>query len=59
MRWHIDTGVTPIFTSRKPSRIKEYSEIFDFTLTAQEIASISDLNINYKMYLESFACPGL
>ena len=59
LRWHIDTGVTPIFTSRKPSRIKEYSEIFDFTLTAQEIASISDLNINYKMYLESFACPGL
>ncbi len=58
LRWHIDTGVAPVFTSTKPDRIKEYSEIFDFSLSGDEIEKISDLNENYKMYLEAWACPG-
>lgn len=58
LRWHLDTGVTPVFTSTKESRIAEYSSIFDFRLSQEEIASISGLNLDYKMYLESFACPG-
>lgn len=58
MRWHIDTGVTPIFTSKKPSRVKEYVELFDFALGRKEIEAINSMNKDYKMYLEAVACPG-
>lgn len=58
MRWHIDTGCIPVFTSQKEERIKEYSDIFDFELLPDEIADISSHNVNYKMYLESIVCPG-
>lgn len=58
LRWHIDTGVIPIFTSKKTARIKEYTEIFDFELSKQEVKTISSLNENYKIYLESCVCPG-
>lgn len=59
LRWHIDTGVSPIFTSKKSSRIEEYADLFDFRLNNEEIECISALNVNYKMYLESFQCPGI
>lgn len=58
LRWQLDTGVAPIFTSKNPSRVKEYSELSDFSLSKEEITKINKLNINYKMYLESWACPG-
>lgn len=58
MRWHLDTGVVPVFTSTKPERIREYAGIFDFSLSGEEIKAISALNENYKMYLESYLCPG-
>lgn len=58
LRWHIDTGVIPIFTSKKAARIKEYTEIFDFSLNDEEIQEITGLNEDYKMYLESLVCPG-
>lgn len=58
LRWHIDTGFIPIFTSKKQSRIKEYSELFDFSLSREDIEIISSLNKDYKMYLEACACPG-
>lgn len=58
LRWHIDTGVAPVFTSRKPARIREYLNIFDFSLSEAEIGAISSLNENYKLCLESVGCPG-
>lgn len=58
LRWHIDTGVIPIFTSTKEERILEYTKLFDFSLSKEEIAEISSLNVNYKIYLESCYCPG-
>lgn len=58
MRWHLDTGVAPIFTTKKESRIQEYTKISDFHLTKAEVQIINGLNQDYKMYLESFACPG-
>lgn len=58
LRWHIDTGATPIFTSKNPTRIKRYSSIFDFSLTKEEINIISSANCNHKLYLESLVCPG-
>lgn len=58
LRWHVDTGVIPVFTSRKPERVVEYLNIFDFKLNDEDIKSICGLNENYKLCLESFACPG-
>lgn len=58
LRWHLDTGATPIFTSKKTSRIEEYSDIDDFQLSQEDIECISSLNINHKLYLESLVCPG-
>lgn len=58
LRWHLDTGVIPVFTTKKINRIEEYTRIFDFSLTQKEIEEINGLNENYKMYLESCICPG-
>ena len=58
LRWQIDSGVVPIFTSRKIHRIQEYASLNDFSLKPDEMESVDSLNQNYKMYLESFACPG-
>lgn len=58
LRWHIDTGVMPIFTSSKPNRVKEYTDIYDFMLTADEIEKINEINEDYKIYLEACVCPG-
>lgn len=58
LRWHLDTGVSPIFTSTKEYRIREYTELFDFSLSKEDVAEISALNANYKIYLESCFCPG-
>lgn len=58
LRWHIDTGATPIFTSKNPERIRQYAQIFDFRLSGEELKIISQLNCNHKLYLESLICPG-
>lgn len=58
MRWHIETGVTPVFTSTKSTRIKEYSSLFDFSLERKEVEKINMMNKDYKMFLEACACPG-
>ena len=58
MRWHIDTGSIPVFMTTKPQRIKEYTEIFNFSLANEDVHIISSLNTNYKIFLESLACPG-
>lgn len=58
IRWHMDTGVVPVFTSKKESRIREYASLENFSLTESEIEMVDSLNKDYKMYLESLACPG-
>lgn len=58
LRWHLDTGTVPIFTSKKEERIREYANLQNFTLSAEEIKEIESLNENYKLYLESLICPG-
>lgn len=58
LRWHIDTGATPIFTSKKCERIEEYSQVDNFKLSKEDIYAINSLNINHKLYLESLICPG-
>ena len=44
MRWHIDGGRSAIPKSVRPERIKENFEVFDFALTADEVASIDALD---------------
>jgi diketogulonate reductase-like aldo/keto reductase len=58
LRWHIDTGCIPIFTTTKDARVKEYTDIMDFHLLPDDILQINSLNEDYKMYLEACACPG-
>jgi len=58
MRWHIDTGVVPVFMTTRSERLEEYKKIFDFHLDASDLSKISMLNENYKIFLESRGCPG-
>lgn len=59
LRWHIQQGDDmPVFKSYKPSRFSENMNVFDFSLTEDEMGSISSLNIDYKYHIESVNCPG-
>lgn len=58
LRWHVDTHATPVFMSKNPKRVSENLNIFDFELTENEVEAISCLNQNYKIFLESWGCPG-
>lgn len=58
LRWHIQTGSIPIFTSTKKSRVSSNLNVFDFCLDDEEIKTISELNCNYKFFLESYESPG-
>ncbi|WP_214739508.1 aldo/keto reductase [Exiguobacterium sp. s48] len=44
LRWHLQNGVAVIPKSVTPSRIKENIQVFDFTLTNEEMAAIDALN---------------
>lgn len=58
LRWQIETNAIPVFMSKKPNRIKENVEIFNFNLTTDEVEKINSLDQNYKIFLESWGCPG-
>lgn len=58
LRWHIETGSRPIFMTKKIERIHENVDIFDFSLQKEDVETISALNENYKIFLESWGCPG-
>ncbi|MCI1575035.1 MAG: aldo/keto reductase [Weizmannia coagulans] len=44
LRWHVERGIVVIPKSVTPSRIKENSEIFDFSLTPEDMKKIASLN---------------
>lgn len=48
LRWDLQTGVITIPKSTNPGRLKENSEIFDFELSAEDMAAISALNRNQR-----------
>lgn len=58
LRWHLDRNVIPVFTSTKPSRIKENVEVFNFHLEKSDVEIITALNQDYKIFPESYGCPG-
>lgn len=43
IRWSLQMGYLPLPKSVTPSRIKENAEVFDFTLTAEDVAVIAGL----------------
>ena len=59
LRWNLERGVIPIFTSSKPERIMSNLDIFNFTLTDNDIETINRMNQNYKIFPESYGCPGI
>jgi len=64
LRWHIQNGVQVIPKSTKPERIAENFDVFDFELTADEIAQIDALDTGVRggpepdfITLENFGRP--
>lgn len=50
LKWHNQMGFIVIPGSRNPEHIKENADIFDFTLTDDEMAEIAKLNKNERYY---------
>lgn len=48
LRWHIDHGLSAIPKSVRPQRIAENIDIFDFALSAEEIAAIDGLDTGVR-----------
>eukprot|EP01065_Artemidia_motanka_P048239 TRINITY_DN7730_c0_g3_i2.p2 TRINITY_DN7730_c0_g3~~TRINITY_DN7730_c0_g3_i2.p2 ORF type:complete len:403 (+),score=132.74 TRINITY_DN7730_c0_g3_i2:83-1210(+) len=51
IRWHFQRGVSCVPKSVTPSRIAENIDVFDFELSADEMASIAELNIGWRHLL--------
>lgn len=49
LRWHIQQGLIAIPKSVNPKHIEEFSEIFDFELSNDEMKKISTLNKNLRV----------
>ncbi len=50
LRWHIQEGNIVIPGSKNPEHIKENFDIFDFSLTDEEVKEIADLNEDKRYY---------
>jgi len=48
LRWNMELNIVAIPKSITPSRIKENIDIFDFSLTAEDIAAIDALNMDKR-----------
>jgi diketogulonate reductase-like aldo/keto reductase len=44
LRWHLEHGISAIPKSVKPQRIRENFDVFDFTLTTDEVTAIDSLD---------------
>ena len=48
LRWHLQHGLRPIPRSTKPHRIAENFDVFDFTLTGEQVAAIDALDTGVR-----------
>jgi diketogulonate reductase-like aldo/keto reductase len=48
LRWHLQHGLSPIPRSTKPHRIAENFDVFDFTLTGEQVAAIDALDTGVR-----------
>ena len=58
LRWHIQNHTVPVFKSLKPKRLAENFDVFDFSLSEDEMKQVASLDEDYKFHLESASCPG-
>lgn len=47
LRWNLQRGVTVIPKSVKQARIEENFDVWDFTLSVEEMAKINSLDLGY------------
>ena len=48
LRWHLESGRSPIPKSVRPERIAENLDVFDFALTADELTAIDALDTGVR-----------
>lgn len=53
LRWHIELGMVAIPRSANPGRIAQNIDIFDFALTADEVATVSALDTGEEQGVDS------
>jgi diketogulonate reductase-like aldo/keto reductase len=53
LRWHLQESFLPIPKSTNPAHIKENIDIFDFSLTDEEIKEIESLDPN-RSYFQDY-----
>mmetsp|Transcript_6300 Transcript_6300/g.6510 ORF Transcript_6300/g.6510 Transcript_6300/m.6510 type:complete len:333 (+) Transcript_6300:70-1068(+) len=59
LRWGVQRGVTVIPKSSQIERVRENIQIFDFTLTEEQMSAISDLNKNIRFNDPGEFCKGM
>jgi 2,5-diketo-D-gluconate reductase A len=55
LRWHVELGLVAIPRSANPTRIRQNIDVFDFSLTAEEVAAISALDAGEQAAADSDA----
>ncbi len=58
LKWHIQRGVIPIFSSKNPKRIIENLDPDSFRSSEEDIQLINSLNIDFKIFPYSYGCSG-
>ncbi len=56
LRWDIQQGLITIPRTSKAKRLDEYLDVFNFSLTDEEMKSISDLNDNIRLRFNPDKC---
>lgn len=56
LRWHIQNGVIPLVRSMSNEHQVENFSIFDFELTAEDVAAIDAININSRLRYDPDNC---
>lgn len=59
LRRNIQRGSLPLPKTKNPKRLQENFDVFDFSLTSEEVGMISSLNYDNQYLVESKICPGL
>lgn len=59
LRWNIERGCLPLPKTKNPERLFENFDVFNFSLTNEEVSYLSSLNYDCQLLVESKICPGL
>lgn len=59
LRWNIDRGSIPLPKTKNQKRLVDNFNIFDFSLSKEDVEQINSLNYDNQMLVESKQCPGI